>query len=125
MTTPISLAVRMRMLICTAERSSGLASLDPRSREIVYFVAERQLGGVETAVSQVILNESLGSMGTVQRHLYTLIADRWLEAREVKEDARRKSIILGPLAKDALQAMSEWLNINGRTGMDLPPPGKP
>lgn len=108
-----------------AEQGAGFARLEPRSREIVYFVAQRELGGVETVVSHVILNDSLGSMGTVQRHLYALIADRWLEAREVKEDARRKNICLGPLAKDALHAMSEWLKTRLEAEVQARPPGWP
>jgi len=115
----------MRMLIAAAEQGSGLAGLDSRSRDIVYFVAQRELEGVETAVSQIILNDRFGSLGTVQRHLYALIADRWLETREVKEDARRKNIHLGPLSNDALQAMSQILKDRSNTDADLSQPNQP
>lgn len=123
MTSPFSLAVKLRMLMSSAEEVSGLSKLDARSRDILYFVAQRELAGVETAVSHVILNDRFGSLGTVQRHLYALIADHWLETRESTEDARRKNILLGPLSRDALRTMSDVLARHFRTEAEPAPPG--
>lgn len=109
MTQSIAHAVRARMTVAKAEQDSGLGTLDARSRDIVYFVAVRELTGTETTVSHIILNDSFGSLGTVQRHLYALIADRWLEAHESPEDARRKNIRLGLLSRRAFAKMSELL----------------
>lgn len=109
MTEVASLAIRLRMLVASAEEATGLGGLDARSRNIVYFVAEREIAATDTAVSHIILNERFGSLGTVQRHLYALIADCWLEARAAEDDGRRKDIRLGPKSREALGKMSEAL----------------
>ena len=109
MTQPIGLAVQFRMLIAAAEEDCGIGGLDPRSRDIIYFVAEREIAATDTAVSHIILNDRFGSLGTVQRHLYSLIADSWLEARAAEADARRKDIRLGPKSREALAAMASHL----------------
>lgn len=70
-------------------------------------------------MSHIILNDRFGSLGTVQRHLYALIADHWLEAREAALDARRKNVLLGPLARDAFQAMSDVLSKSLRADPDF------
>lgn len=102
------LIFRIFSVIRSIESATALDQLNFAAREILKFVAERNLEGRPTRSSDVI-QLRLGTAPTIYSRLSELEEAGWLKTVQDPEDARSKLLTLTPRANTAFLKMSKAL----------------
>ena len=104
-----NLIFRMQNLLDAIEADTGIATLDPTSKDILKFVGRAEIDQAEVNVSDIAGNIKFGSPAKIMGRLAKLERDGWLRAVVDPADGRAKLITLSQRSRKAFGKMSDGL----------------
>lgn len=100
------LIFRSRIVLQAVEGETGFSSLDPTSREILFYVGQSGISGEKINVTDLSGNPRFGSPATIHGRITRLVQDGWLVSTVDPHDGRGRVLTLGSPSVTAFNRMS-------------------